>query len=351
MDEMTTLSTMRDDAPRPDRARLTPGRQRLLDAAAAGPGGGRRVLTWKVLAPGAAAAVAAVAVLGTQAGSDTPREPRLESAAAVLDRMADQIEEAGRGQAAPTLRPDQWALRETVDIAPAGVPQGPALPAACAAHVPGLDSSTYVQMRHDEVWHKGDGTRNAAKVHLGGTCDTLHVVDLPSGSKPLTAYYAFAAKPHKPQSLLADLQRAGLAGQTSKPADEYRELLQPLLIGLKASPSFTATVYRALARVEGVRVADERDPVLGKEVRVVSFATPKRAVVADEDLLLDPVTYRLLGTRAIARKSVGAEGGALGSGTTTKDGDPVYLRVFQEGAMYYVLKGDVQIVDRPGQRR
>ncbi|MEH0575697.1 MULTISPECIES: hypothetical protein [Streptomyces] len=72
MDEMTTLKTFRPDAPAADRARLAPGRQRLLDAAAEQrqrrrfwPRAG-----WKLAAAGAAAGVVA-AVLVAQVAPTT----------------------------------------------------------------------------------------------------------------------------------------------------------------------------------------------------------------------------------------------------------------------------------------
>ncbi|WP_143608465.1 hypothetical protein [Streptomyces sp. CB03234] len=74
MDEMRTLQDFRADAPAPDRARLAPGRQRLLDEAARPR---RRLRAGRLLAvAGAVAAVTAVATLATllPAGQE-PEEP------------------------------------------------------------------------------------------------------------------------------------------------------------------------------------------------------------------------------------------------------------------------------------
>ncbi|RST18708.1 hypothetical protein E2C00_14770 [Streptomyces sp. WAC05374] len=88
MDEMRTLQDFRADAPAPDRARLAPGRQRLLDEAARP----RRRLRggWWPAVAGAAAAVTAVATLATLLPAD--HEP-----------------------AAPAVKPraDQWIYRKT----------------------------------------------------------------------------------------------------------------------------------------------------------------------------------------------------------------------------------------------
>ncbi|QGV81246.1 hypothetical protein [Streptomyces ficellus] len=87
MDEMRTLQDFRADAPAPDHARLTPGRQRLLDEAARP----RRLRAgWLLATAGAAAAVTAVAVLVTLLpGSPEPPPPAVKP------------------------KPDQWVYRKT----------------------------------------------------------------------------------------------------------------------------------------------------------------------------------------------------------------------------------------------
>ncbi|MFC8918192.1 hypothetical protein ACGF5F_26465 [Streptomyces sp. NPDC047821] len=83
MDEMRTLRDFRADAPAPDRARLAPGRRRLLDEAARP----RRRLRagWWLAVAGAAAAVTAVATLATLLPADH------EPAAPAVKPRADQF--------------------------------------------------------------------------------------------------------------------------------------------------------------------------------------------------------------------------------------------------------------------
>lgn len=65
MDETTFVRELRADAPLPDRARLAPGRQRLLDSAASG-GRIRRLRSdWRTGAVGAVAAITAATVSAT----------------------------------------------------------------------------------------------------------------------------------------------------------------------------------------------------------------------------------------------------------------------------------------------
>ncbi|MFB8353811.1 CU044_5270 family protein [Streptomyces niveus] len=119
MDETTFVRELRADAPLPDRARLAPGRQRLLDAAASG--GLVRGLRsdWRTAAVGAMAAitVAAVSVTLLVGGGDREEASLLSgmsevgSAKSVLLDAAAMVED----DPVPTPGAEQWVYsRETI---------------------------------------------------------------------------------------------------------------------------------------------------------------------------------------------------------------------------------------------
>ncbi|MER7000797.1 hypothetical protein [Streptomyces sp. NPDC000410] len=347
MDEMTNLRAMRDDAPIPSRARLAPGRRRLLDAATAAREPSRLGrLNWKVIAPAGAAALTVAAILATQAvpGGQPTQEPRLSDAAAFLETAAVEVERTAKSAPAPRLAPGQWAYVSLVDYTPTKrLPPGakPLLSKDCAGTVDGIDTKKFRQGGHQETWRKGDGTKSAGMLHFGGKCGKMTFHTLGPGGKSLSYYYDFAARPHKPEKLLDDMTKAGIGNpdRGSDTAEDFRTISTLLMMPLKASPEFTATVYRALALIPGVTVSEEERSVLGRPVSVIAYTGGEYGAEGKykvrQDLLLDPKTYRLLGTREVSTADH-----VFKDGSRLKEGE----------VLGYTFKQDVEIVDKPGQK-
>lgn len=182
MDEMRTLQDFRADAPTPDRARLAPGRQRLLDEA----GRPRRRVRggWWLAMAGAAAAVTAVATLATLLpGAQEPAKP-----------------------AAPTVKPraDQWIYRKTewrmVDCGFGGSGHaGMEMLKVNLSHRKGERPCNLRGWRHhtEEEWGRYDGWRE----HMGA--------EVPPAQTPSGAIQAGAMTelltPRQSDSLVEDL--------------------------------------------------------------------------------------------------------------------------------------------------
>ncbi|MFD6989567.1 CU044_5270 family protein [Streptomyces sp. NPDC059943] len=121
MDETTFVRELRAGAPLPDRARLAPGRQRLLDAAASG--GRVRTLRsdWRTAAVGAVAAitVAAVSVTLLVGGGDRDEAPAslLSGVSGVGSAKSVLLDAAAMVEDDPVPRPGakQWIYsRESI---------------------------------------------------------------------------------------------------------------------------------------------------------------------------------------------------------------------------------------------
>ena len=346
MDEMKTLEGFRADAPTPDRARLAPGRQRLLDAAATRDPGWSGRVRWKIVAPAAAAALTALVVLGVQTWPGSSRdESRAANGVSFLETAARGIEKTGTGEPAPRLRPDQWAYSITVRLwrPPPGKTRDAPLPKECAVEIPGLGASV-VQTQVSEFWRRGDGQKGAGASHYAGRCGKMKSFNMSAGpyptyGRPIGYYYEFAARPHKPERLVVDMRAAGIDGSADidrNDADgDFRGLVGLFHMPLKTSPEFTATVYRAMSRIPGVTVSQEYDQVFGRTVAVVAReGDAKSAKKPSAELLLDPKTYRVLGMRTRA----GTEGLKIGKVLYAKPGE----------VMDHMAFGGVHIVDELG---
>ncbi|WP_406860204.1 hypothetical protein ABZO31_07120 [Streptomyces sp. HUAS MG47] len=310
MDEMKTLRDFRADAPAPDRARLTPGRQRLLDATARrDPGWGER-LRLKIVAPVGAAALTALVVLGVQTWSGPPRdEVRPASGVTFLEEAARGIERTGDGKPAPRLGPDEWAYRISADLwrpEPEKKSEFPPLPKDCAVDLPGGLGPGVVQVQVDEFWRRGDGTKGGGATHRAGKCGKTDSFNMSAGpypkyGRPIGYYYDFVAKPRTPEHLVDELRGSGISGDFSTKADDagdFQTLVGLFHMPLETTPEFTATVYRAMARIPGVMVTQEQDAMFGRKVAVVAHkGDAQSAKQPRSELLLDLKTYRVLGMR------------------------------------------------------
>lgn len=351
MDEMKTLQDFRAGAPVPDRARLEPGRRRLLDAATTrDPSWGDRV-RWKIVAPAAAALVTAVVVLVAQTWPGAPpMEPPAASGVAFLETAARSVERTGAGKPAPRLGPDEWAYVITADLRlqePGERAVAP-IPKECAVEIPGLAPSV-VQTQVSEYWRKGDGTKGAGAGHHPGKCGTMSVFDpqvgppSPEHESTFAYYYEFAAEQHKPDRLVDEMHAAGIGPEWKNQgvAGDFRGLVNLFRMPLKTSPEFTATVFRAMALMPGVTVTQEYDKVFGRQVAVVAQkGGDQRAMLPPYELLLDPETYRVLGTRM-----------TVGPGDVPRRARQVGRSVKPGDLVNYEALVDVGIVDKLGGRR
>ncbi|MGW0821240.1 CU044_5270 family protein [Streptomyces sp. NPDC002845] len=279
MDEMTQVRDFRADAPEPDRARLAPGRQRLMDASAsAGRGRVRRLRTdWRFAATGAVAAVAAAALLvvGVVGNDGSPNEVRpgasqtvLGSAAEVLGRAADTVE-----RYEPVAEPGdtQWIYSKSTTQSSGGWPGGETEPPQTS------EGWTKYADPEFENWREGDDHSPRERFR--------YIQDLPSD----------------PEKLLAKAREFYPSGEGDEETTLWHNFraLGVLLDTYPMPPQGLAKMYRALATLPGVSVRDRLvQDVSGRDVIAVYIDGGADANIRTE-VLIDPLTYEPVGQRWI----------------------------------------------------
>ncbi|TMR09868.1 hypothetical protein ETD86_41775 [Nonomuraea turkmeniaca] len=288
MDDLKLLGELRADAPEPDTARLHALRRRVEGARR--PAKRRRLwLAPSLLAAATAAAGAIVLVSGVER-STAPLPVIVETVpmkAEVVLRQAALAAERRRADRAP--RADQWMYRKV------------------AVKQPGDDPAAV-----QEYWTRYDGTEQAFRLD-GGPMER-RVVKLDPDDDDLTPqqYAARLARlPTDPDKLLAHVK--GDRHWADKPKDDpgdaespdaraFRVLSVYLDQEIPMPPKLEAAIFRALAKIPGVRVdmgvhdAANRAGV-GISYDVDSRRDAEGRLVSRSYVVLDATTYRYLGRR------------------------------------------------------
>jgi hypothetical protein len=317
MNDLDELREFRAELPYPERTRLTPGRSRLLAAARrprrrrfATPRRNTRPILLTATAAAAAVAVAAgLAGYELSAGSPpaahpslTPKRSTAVSQAVLAARvLRDASAVASRVSPKGVPSPGQWIYSKMVQYE---YPQGTTA---------------------DENWITFDGTKTAYYQGTGGTLivhtspvtppaditnDPLAAFN--TEAIPETAYYALASLPTAPRQLLAAVASVGEAvGAANLVAgtpvashapqnkgqlefDYLSLLLWNAAAGVGAPPAAEAAVFRAMAAIPGVTVQQGITDAVNE---------PAIGVSGDggyDQLLLDPVSYQVIGLRQLS---------------------------------------------------
>ena len=315
MEEMTAVRDLRSDAPFPDRARLAPGRIRLVEATerkSRSRARARRGRRWAAV--GAAAAVAvitAAALVITQlvtsggersvrpAAPPVVRTDELKDAAAVLNRAADAAERLPD----PKPRAGQWVYEKKMRGHESRPQSGPAEQEQWYP---------YVDPRFENGKEGDDRSFRERYEFLNGL-------------------------PEEPEKALAQARRFYPSGRgipESRDAHNYRA--SRVLMDSFAPPRGLARLYRALATVERMRVVDH----LVKDARgrgaVAVYLKGKDEGFQDQ-ILFDPQTFAYVGQRVVAGKKSPFKG-SISDGI--KAGDVLINSLVLETGL----------VDRKGQR-
>jgi hypothetical protein len=304
MDEMTLLREFRASAP---AAAPPEVRRRVLVARP-----GRRTGTrWQlsVLASGGVVAAATAVVLSLGAGPAAP-----PSAAAVLDRAATHVLQSAPS---PTPRPDQWIYTRFLQSDP-------------LTGRPGTHPADH--------WDRVDGQQSAERMP-NGNVHVQGVMSNPLGT-PMQWYDALQSLPDSPRGVLDALAADPLYtshGATAADRD-FDEVATALTSVTVMSPKTVAHLYRALASIPGVSVAEDAPAdLVGRPVLSITYAGQSSLGRAGDrwELLLDPQSYRVIGLR-----------GTAGSDLDLKNGT-----IIPAGSVWYNdAYLDLQLVDEPGQR-
>ncbi|MGW7197908.1 CU044_5270 family protein [Streptomyces chryseus] len=283
VDEMKDVREFRAGAPKPDRARLAEGRDRL--SSAAGRGRERRLRAdWRLAAVGAAAALTAVAVLasGLVGGGHSGAERTVPATTStvpgsvkeVLERAASTVE---RADPPPTPHAGQWVYEKKLSTSPEVWPKSAAAPPE-----PGPEPQEHWTRYADPRFENGkEGDDRSMR-------ERLRFLD---------------ELPDDPAAALKKV-RAYYPSGKGDPAPEGEQDVGALSVLFKSQPvppQALAKLYRALAAVPGVEVTDHlvRD-LAGRDALAVGHGGKGQKL--RREILIDPHTYQYLGDRLIVVK-------------------------------------------------
>ncbi|MFG1964169.1 CU044_5270 family protein [Nonomuraea sp. NPDC049028] len=289
MDDLNLLQGLRADAPEPDAARLAALRDRLTSATTATVSPPERRRLWRPLARRALLAgtlAAGLVVALTFAGpahESRPTRPAPSMRPGSL-LLLEQAATAVENKTSSTPRPDQWVYTMSKVVQPG-------------------DGRVTTQ----ESWFRYDGKQRAD--FLDGE---LKVSDVPPDPddddlSPQKYHDRLTALPTEPDKLLAKVSRDRHWSDLPKedpgagePADDraYRVLSVYLEQQAVMPPKLEAAIFRAMARIPGVKIAVDV-PDAEDRLGIGVYYEPKGQQVTTEYLVLDPATYHLLGRRTI----------------------------------------------------
>jgi hypothetical protein len=348
VDDIELLRGLRADAPEPDGRRLAALRDRLVTATSTGAvttadatagaslgatvgaprhrRGSVRSLARRALLAGTVAAGLVVALTFARSADQTRPVPPVHSTRPGSILLLEEAALAAERRPFKKPRPDQWVYTKTKDVQPA-------------------DGDTKIS----EQWMRFDG-KQAASIDEDGR---LHVSDLPQldpGDDDLTPqqyYDKLVALPTDPYKLLAHaagdphwlkplMEDWVPIPRTPVPRDVQAFSVLTLYLGQGAvmPPKLEATIYRALAKIPGVKVevgvldADNR-PGIGL------YYEPKGQQTTTRYFVLNPQTYRLLGQRVVWNRDE-----YIGN-----DSEPA----LRKGSVWLMADLAGGVVDRPGQ--
>jgi hypothetical protein len=283
VDEMKDVREFRAGAPKPERARLAEGRDRL--SSAAGRGRGRRLRAdWRLAAVGAAAALTAVAVLasGLAGGGHSGAERTVPAATRtvpgsvkeVLERAASTVE---RTDPPPTPHAGQWIYEKKLSASPGIWP-----PSAAAQPEPEPEPQEHWARYADPRFENGkEGDDRSMRERL------RFLDELPDDPaavlKKVRAYYPSGKGNPEPEG------------------EHDMRALSVLFESQPIPPQALAKLYRALAAVPGAEVTDHlvRD-LAGRDALAVGHDEKGQKV--RREILIDPHTYQYLGDRWLVVK-------------------------------------------------
>ncbi|MFF4258041.1 CU044_5270 family protein [Streptomyces sp. NPDC001663] len=331
MDEMTKVRELRAGAPVPDRARLAPGRARLIEAAWSGE---RRRALWQrreFVIVGVVAAVTAVAVtvslLVGGGGSGRKVQPAVPpgvtlkgvSAAEFLRRAADVLDTEPDG-AVPTAK--QWIYTKSM--------QEPLDKRAQEATGP-----MKLLLGPRESWLRFDGSAMAdQQLDAKGEHLKLHItkMHLENGGEgddrsPRELYRVLAALPADGERTLKVLREKNAIADgkgDSQARNDYFEI--SVLLDADVMPSKgLASLYRALATLPGGQLTDHLvETAAGRRVIALSYArqdNPKSGETMRDQWLIDPQTYRIVGMRLVTGDKVDGGSSLVARAVVDEAGD------------------------------
>ncbi|MEV0635629.1 CU044_5270 family protein [Streptomyces sp. NPDC050619] len=272
MDEMTAVRDLRAEAPEPERAQLVAGRDRLLLEASGRTRTRRLRGDWRLVAAGTAALITVVAVIGTQ--------------------VADRGSDGARPGASPGYTLELGSAKDFLNAAADAIAARPGLTARDGQWIYVKSVETNVTDDEPDPETGEDWMPYADPKMEGGRAGDDH--------SPREEYAFLKSLPDDPAKVRAKARAFFYATDASetRTQHEYRALVAVLSRAYAYDPVGLAKVYRALATLPGVRLAEVQDEA-GRSAYALYLkggATGFR-----DEVLLDPATYLFAGRRSVER--------------------------------------------------
>jgi hypothetical protein len=254
---------------------------------------------WRLMAAATALVAGAAAVVIVETGRSTPhRAP----APPTLELVAQRVEQ----QPVPRPRPDQWVYSPELhnwEVAPGntiGVLRG--------------------KIKVEEWW-RFDGTHIAKSVQ-GSKLEVVRVLrpgeklsrrDVEPGvgavggpaiwdSSPRVLYDYVAKLPTDPDALLTRIRHD--VRDSGRDVSTFGRITQIIEDDKLIPPKTNAALYRALAKISGVRLVPGVTDLAGRTGVAVTRTEGRNRI----EVILDPSTFRYLGYRTVAAADVWAKG-------------------------------------------
>jgi hypothetical protein len=311
MNETELLARLREEIPLEEASTKA---ERLflagLDDAPSGPGTTRRPMArwrggrrphrgWRLALTGGLSAVVAAAVAAALVVVMVVAVSHPGGAGSTITVRELAYRAAAAAERQPQVRPGQWVYwKETRSRARSSIFQvwttADSTKAAFVAHgkvhffhFPGGGPQYIGQPEGDSLPGRGTVT--------GGETGTIPV-----------KYAGLGSLPRSPQALLRYLAKLPLyhrSGWGPAPVREFT-IIEELITTYVMPPRLTAELYRALGEIPGVTVDPHAVDVAGRPG--IGFRHFVQPAAGAEEIIIDPHTYRLMGTALIARPSPGA---------------------------------------------
>ncbi|GAA1267923.1 hypothetical protein [Streptomyces javensis] len=275
--DLGPVRTLRADAPRPDRARLAPGRVRLHEAATGTVRRRRFRADWRLAAVGAAATLTVAALLVTDvvgggAGGARVSDPGARPGYTATAELGSVADGKSVGDAAKLLR-------RAADI----VEQTP---------VPAPRDGQWIYTRLVEAGRIDGGPKPQES-------ESWKAYDDPSYSAR-KEYRLLRSLPDDPARVKKKVRTLEEGRPDSETLAQYDfRLLGVLSQAFPTDPEGRARVLRAMATVPGITAAEVTDN-LGRKAVAIGLGTVRKKGFSEFQLLYEPRTFDPLGERGIA---------------------------------------------------
>jgi hypothetical protein len=258
-------------------------------------GAGRSHLGWRLaLAGGLSAAVAAAVTVAVVVAV-----PHWGGAGSTIAVRELAYRAAAAAERQPQVRPGQWVYwKETRSRTRSSIFQVWTT----------ADSTKAAFLAHGKVHFihfPNSGPQYIGQPEGDSLPGTGTVTSGETGTIPVK-YADLGSLPHSPQALLRYLANLPLyhrSGWGPAPVREF-VIIEELLTTYVMPPRLTAELYRALGNIPGVRVNDHAVDVAGRPG--IYFTSPALPGGGNMGIIINPHTYRLMGTATIGRPSPGS---------------------------------------------